>query len=123
MGCLWKAKQPAHTAISRCKLHTPFAGCHFAMPDMVVCKHEVKPSPSSNDSDSELDWMCMQCGRCFLTQAAVYAHLGAALGRRDTYRNYVQGTVCPVCEKEFHSRFRLRYHFRKGARACRKASC
>ena len=81
--------------------------------------------PEADDLEREQtdeDWMCAQCGRCFASRRAVLAHARFSHGVRRTTGQLVVGSTCPVCGTNYHTRARVKRHLEMGALRCRLAA-
>ena len=57
-------------------------------------------------------WHCRPCGRSVKTKGALGAHFFKVHGRVAKYRNYVAGTLCQACGRQYWSRTKLAIHLR-----------
>ena len=61
-------------------------------------------------------WHCRPCGRSVRSKGALGAHFFKVHGRTAKYRNYVAGTLCQACGRQYWSRTKLAIHLRDSAR-------
>eukprot|EP00972_Heterocapsa_arctica_P115666 16449029-Heterocapsa_arctica.AAC.1 len=91
-------------------------------------RQAAKTQPGADDHDdlereqSDEDWMCAECGRCFASRRAVLTHARFSHGVRRTTGRLVVGSACPVCGTNYHTRARVKRHLEMGALRCRLAA-
>ena len=76
---------------------------------------------SQTPASWQLDWLCMECAKCFASRRAVLAHPRRPHGVRRTTGLFVVGPTCPSCGENVHARIRVKKHSEMGASACRLA--
>ena len=72
-------------------------------------------------SDSDGEWLCVQCSVTFATHRALKLHRIHAHSLRRPVRKYCIGSTCPTCKVDWHSRVRCLWHMERGTLACRQA--
>ena len=76
---------------------------------------------SQTPASWQLDWLCMECAKCFASRRAVLEHSRRPHGVRRTTGLFVVGPTCPSCGENVHARIRVKKHLEMGASACRLA--
>ena len=72
---------------------------------------------AADRTPAALHW-CMICRKQFATKSGFGAHLCRMHDRKAIYRQYVTGTRCEACGKEFHTERRLTTHLRWSDKCC-----
>ena len=69
------------------------------------------------------EYMCMDCGRAFATEAGCAVHRAKAHGQSKSaaIKAVLRDGICPSCEQDFRSRPRCVQHLAYGSAACRRA--
>ena len=72
----------------------------------------------------DLEFLCPSCpagAKTWPTRAALRSHMMSKHGWRNPWRQFVAGSSCPVCQKQFHTRARAVDHLAHRAERCRQA--
>ena len=76
------------------------------------------PEQEKQAKDEEAVWLCDMCDKTFATQQAMLMHARMAHGVRAYAKQFVAGSVCPNCHRDFRSRIRCIRHLQCGAKDC-----
>ena len=73
---------------------------------------------------TDLEFLCPSCpagAKTWPTRGALRSHMMSKHGWRNPWRQFVAGSCCPVCQKQFHTRARAVDHMAHRAERCRQA--
>ena len=78
------------------------------------------PQKACSEIDPPQVFGCMQCGTTQATKAGESAHMFKRHGHRASARKLFDGTACPHCLREYHTRAKVLAHLRQGT-VCRRS--
>ena len=115
---LWKAYPRSWKQLLRAFVKKMARGteqcCYSARSGMCVAVSECP----------DLEFLCPSCpagAKTWPTRAALCSHMMSKHGWRNPWRQFVAGSCCPVCQKQFHTRARAVDHLAHRAERCRQA--
>ena len=115
---LWKAFPRSWKQLLRAFVKKMATGteqcCYTARSGMCVAVSEHQ----------DLEFLCPSCpadAKTWPTRAALRSHMMSKHGWRNPWRQFVAGSRCPVCQKQFHTRARAVDHLAHRAERCRQA--
>ena len=73
---------------------------------------------SHSEAVVPIDCFCPECDRVFHSVHALNGHRMRVHGYRVPARAYIEGSICPTCLWQFHSRPRLLYHMSHTSSKC-----
>ena len=116
--CVWKAYPRSWKQLLRALVQKMARGteqcCYSACLGMCVGVSEC----------TDLEFLCPSCpagAKTWPTRAALRSHMMSKHGWRNPWRQFVAGSCCPVCQKQFHTRARPVDHLAHRAERCRQA--
>ena len=89
--------------------------------NLALKRHVVSGSGEQATSDPyvvQVPWACQECGQCFESKMAMIAHGHRLHNWQSWTGQWVVGSICPICDMQFWSSWRLRRHLERGSWRC-----